>query len=911
MRLACESCAAVYLIDDGAMTPRGVRAQCPRCKNIQYVPPPADPQANPATRAREMANPISVSRPPVPGRELEPEAPARSQVARVTLTQRMVARPPAPPPEALLAEGPEARAELFGELAWSDTEPPVAAEADAGSPSPPTSRPGLRPSVGAPSRVTLPPPAPEAARPPASAFAAADFFAPEESPPASPAGEPAAEVSCASCGGALPELEDLASGVCTSCRITAAARLAPRPMAAPPALVDAAPLERRNTSPPRRTPAVPRPAAALRPRRWTALAALGGVVVLGLAAMLWLYVRGSASLRVRLPVRPVSRVDPLSPLPTGLAERLASWSAKSAGPAPGAKQTLVEAERELALDQPAAYAAAEARLQKALVGAPRDPELLGAWLTAVALGRGSALDAAELGQLVQLGESAAGTSRRAPAVLVGLAELLLVSPDAAAELRARALAQEALGADGTGPVGAHLVVARTYVRTSADLALGELQKAEQADPSQRRIPLLRAEAFAANGQPREALGALQARLALEPDHAASLFGTGRLLVEVGEPEQARRLFERLQVDPRTEDGPALLALAALDSLQGRPREAVQLLRGALKRDHLTPAARVRTNALLAAAARAAGDAETAASAARTALALEGGDAGAHLQLLLLALDRGDGAAAAEHQRAVEGKLGDAGLEALLEGRVRMAQGQPAAAAEAFARAAQTDARRTDALLWGAAAQAAVPSRGPALALLTAAEQADPTRAGPFSPLSELSLRPEESLRAAEAPLEQLAQGASDANPLVGLAVLRFHRRDWAGAEAALARALKVDAAFPQALAWRALVLLERGDGKGAGVAASLAQQRGRALPMVQYAAGAAALAVGDLDGARRWLREVTQSAPGLLAAQVKLAEAETRAGAPSVARERLRKVVHLDPSYASAKRALYLLPKEN
>jgi hypothetical protein len=29
-----------------------------------------------------------------------------------------------------------------------------------------------------------------------------------------------------------------------------------------------------------------------------------------------------------------------------------------------------------------------------------------------------------------------------------------------------------------------------------------------------------------------------------------------------------------------------------------------------------------------------------------------------------------------------------------------------------------------------------------------------------------------------------------------------------------------------------------------------------------------------------------------------------------VARERLRKVVHLDPSYASAKRALYLLPKE-
>ncbi|MGO8968076.1 MAG: tetratricopeptide repeat protein [Myxococcaceae bacterium] len=900
MRLACESCAAVYLIDDGAMTPRGVRAQCPRCKNIQYVAPLPDPRANPATRAREMANPISVNRPPVAGRELEPEAPARSQVARVALTTRMVARPPAPPPEALLAEGPEARAELFGELAWSDAEttpPAVTTEAAAPLAAVPPPRPARVAPLSAPSAPPLAPPS----------FAAGDFFPPEESPSASTDRQALREVTCASCGGGLPELEDLASGVCASCRTTAAGRLAPLPVAA---LADAAPLERRSTSSPRRTPAVPRPAAPRRSRRWMALAAVAAVVVLGLGAMLWLYLRGSASLRVSLPVRPVSRVDPLSPLPAGLAERLARWGASSPGPGPGAKQTLVDAERELALDQPAGYAAAELRLERALVEAPRDPELLGAWLTAVALGRGAGLDAAEYGALVQLGESAAGTSRRAPAVLVGVAELLMVSADPAAELRARALAQEALAADGTGPVGAHLVLARTYVRTSADLALIELQKAEQADPSQRRIPLLRAEAFAANGQPREALAALQARLALEPDHAGSLFGTGRLLVEVGEPDQARRLFERLQTDPRTEDGPALLALAALDSLQGRPRDAVQLLKGALKRERLTPGARIRTNALLAAAARAAGDPETAASAARTALALQGDDAGAHLQLLLLALDRGDGAAAGEHQKAVEGKLGDAGLEALLEGRVKMAQGQPAAAAEAFARAAQTDPRRTDALLWGAAAQQAVPSRGAALALLTAAEQADPARAGPFSPLSELSLRPEESLRAVEGPLEQLAQGA-DPNSLVGLAVLRYHRRDWAGAEAALARALKVDAAFPQALAWRALVLLERGDGKGAVAAALLAQQRGRALPMVQYAAAAAALAVGDLDGARRWLREVTQSAPGLLAAQVKLAEAETRAGATSVARERLRKVVHLDPSYASAKRALYLLPKEN
>ncbi len=906
MRLACENCAAVYLIDDGAMTPRGVRAQCPRCKNIQYVPPPADPRANPATRAQEMANPISVSRPPVPGREVEPEAPARSQVARVTLTQRMVARPPAPPPEALQTEGPEAHAELFGELAWEDGDP-------AGAPVAPAPAAGPPPKAWHASSLATATPAAAAtaagasAPPPGLPFTAVDFFGPEEAPSAVQEEEEALpEVTCTSCGGGLPQLEDVASGVCAPCRAAAAARLAPPPVAAPPPLADAAPLSRRATSPPRRTPSVPVPGAP--GRRWTGLAAVAGLLVFGLLSLAWLYRRSAAPLRLPLPARPVRAVDPGAALPTGLAERLAKWRAADSAPSPAVKETLVEADRELALDQPAAYAAAEHRLERALVGAPRDAELLGAWLTAVALGRGAVLDAAEFTALLQLAESAVVTSGRSPAVLLGLAELLLLHPGAAEEARVRALAQEALAANR---VQAHLVLARTYVRTSADLALAELQKAESVDPSQRRIPLLRAEAFAANGQPREALAALQARLALEPDHAASLFGTGRLLVEVGEPDQARRLFERLQADPRTEDGPALLALAALDSLQGRPRDAVQLLRGALKRDRLTPASRVRTNTLLAAAARAAGDPETALAAGRAALALQPADAGAHLQLLLLALDKGDGAGAAEHLPLVLGKLNDAGLEGVVEGRVRMAQGQPAAAAEAFARAAQVDPRRTDALLWGASAQAAAASRGDALGLLAAAEQADPTRAGPWSPLSELSLRPDESLRSAEPALVKLTQGAADPAPQVGLAVLRFHRKDLPGAEAALKAALALDATFPQALAWHALVLLERGDAKGAVAVAQLARQNGRAQPLVQYAAGAAALAAGDLDGARRWLREVTQKAPTLLAAQVKLAEAEARVGAVAAARERLRKVVQIDPSYASAKRALYLLPKES
>ena len=716
-------------------------------------------------------------------------------------------------------------------------------------------------------------------------------------------------VTCASCGGALGSFEDVASGVCASCRASATARLVPTPTAVTRSAFETTPPAARSPAAvSRQTPAVPRPAAPSR-WRWGTLVALVVVLLLGVGAVLWLRARRGTPLNVpKLPA--ARRVDPAAPLPTGLAERLTTWRTLDSGARPAAQDVLVEAQREIALDQPAAYASAQRRLERALVDAPRNPELLGAWLTASAVGRGATMDPAESRSLVQLAQSAVGKSGHAPAVLLGLAELLLVSPGQPGEEGARALAQEALAGDPQSGQ-AHLVLARTYVRTSAPLALGELQNAEQADPSQRRIPLLRAEAYAANGQPREALAALAARLALEPDNAASLFATGRLLVEVGEPDQARRLFERLQTDPRTEDGPALLALAELDCLQARPREAMQLLHGALKRGRLSPQSRVRTNVLLSGAARAAGDPEAAAAAARTALATDASDPGAHLQLLLLALDRPNGAAAEEHLPFVLGKLGDPGLEGMVEGWVRMAQKQPDAAAEAFQRTAQVDPRRTDALLWGAAAQAVAGNRSEALSLLAKAEEADPTRAGPFSPLSELSLRPEDSLRGVEKPLAQLAKSTPGPAPWVGEAVLRFHRRDVAGAETALAEALKLDAANPQALAWRALVLLELGDVKAATASAAAAQQVGRALPIVHYAAGAAALAAGDLDAARRLLREAVQLAPTLLAAEVKLAEAEARAGAVPAARERLRKVVQLDPSYASAKRALYLLPKES
>ena len=37
MRIVCQKCSAAYAIDDKFVTPKGVRAQCPRCRHTQLV----------------------------------------------------------------------------------------------------------------------------------------------------------------------------------------------------------------------------------------------------------------------------------------------------------------------------------------------------------------------------------------------------------------------------------------------------------------------------------------------------------------------------------------------------------------------------------------------------------------------------------------------------------------------------------------------------------------------------------------------------------------------------------------------------------------------------------------------------------------------------------------------------------
>jgi len=142
-------------------------------------------------------------------------------------------------------------------------------------------------------------------------------------------------------------------------------------------------------------------------------------------------------------------------------------------------------------------------------------------------------------------------------------------------------------------------------------------------------------------------------------------------------------------------------------------------------------------------------------------------------------------------------------------------------------------------------------------------------------------------------------------------VLRVHQGDAAGAEALIDRILKTGGTQTLVLGWKSILLGARGDTAGALARAQEAvASGGRTSGFAQYALGSALSATGDLEGAQRALREAQTLSPGLLASQVRLAELEARSGAIVSARERLQRVIVLDPEYASAWRALYLLPPE-
>lgn len=319
MRIVCQKCSAAYAIDDKFVTPKGVRAQCPRCRHLQLVKkddapaaaapaPAAGPASGPSPFLFDMAGPSASQPPTSSGSGVHfgttapaPGAPPAANPFDFAAPTNPVGSPfdfSAPPPPAPpfpakskppAAPQPPAQASPFDFSApapgggdanpFDFGAPPPGAPA---APSPFDFSPPAGPAPAQPSPFDFgapPPPAPpssdadspfdfsggggglplaDAAPPPPPARASAPRAKPAAAPPppAPSADAGAAGVKCRSCGKELSDAFDQALGVCDDCRNRAAD---PETGSLQPALTTSVPP--RSTSkpvfPPVGTPASP------------------------------------------------------------------------------------------------------------------------------------------------------------------------------------------------------------------------------------------------------------------------------------------------------------------------------------------------------------------------------------------------------------------------------------------------------------------------------------------------------------------------------------------------------------------------------------------------------------------------------------------------------------------------------
>ncbi|MCI0574168.1 MAG: tetratricopeptide repeat protein [Myxococcaceae bacterium] len=629
-----------------------------------------------------------------------------------------------------------------------------------------------------------------------------------------------------------------------------------------------------------------------------------------------LFAAGGAFLYLRLPTVDVqpSRVAPAlilrAPSPE-LDKAVARWRRAIGKPGGTAREHVEKGRDALATGTRERALRAEAHFQRALVLEPGNDTALAGWVQAFALGHAARMEEPEYREALALAEEGLARSVRAPDMLVSTAQILLARPGQSdVRERVRTLASEALGSHEPGvQAEAHVALARLQLEDSLALAMEHLDKAEALRPGMGRVSLVRALALEFEGRYGPALELLRKRVSEDPGDVEALRALGRLHAELGQSAQARSALEARRGAGGVELGRAL-AVLLYQSDGAQPREAVRVLRQLLeKREGLEQRDAAELLVHLAAAERAQGNAAAARRAAEDALRVAPEDPAAHLQLLMLALGRRDAEAAARHLKGFAGRSGDAGLEALLEGRVLVLQRRPAEAMERFLEAVKRDARRVDAQLWAGAA-AALAGRGPdAFRLLLAAQAMDPARTAPPTRSERFFLRAGETLEGAEGHLLKLARGPDVLHARLYEALIRFHQRDLRSADRLARDVLAADVRNAAAYSLRTLVALAQGNRKAALELGAQAERNGRQLALARYAHGEALAASGDSARALQAMREALALAPGLPTLAVRLAELEAATGARDVAREQLLKMVARDRSDRAAKRALYAIDR--
>lgn len=836
---------------------------------------------------------------------------------------------PAPPPEMDPFMPTAPPGSPFGDP--NGSKPMDFGELDFGGPPPPapSGRASAPPPAAAPAPADdpfdfaePPPKAPPAPPPPAAPSRPKPAPAPA---PAAAASVEASVIRCRTCNKEITDPFDQALGVCDDCRAAEQEKSAAEPKQDPRRDdVPATPLARLSA------PSMPAVAAATdeskaevkpaasAPRRQamvqTAMrdGAAGGNgrlvgIGLGVAALLGLGV----FLMIKKPW--ASKPPPLAQrAPSGATrpiERAADeWRLKYDDLKGTSADHLAAGELNLGKDTSAGYLDAEEDFQKALVLDKSSDRAIAGWALALAFGRGSQMDdeMANLADaLLKSAEQRGGTG----IVYTAHAHLMLARNGNANDIKVMA----ERGADSPNPHDralAWLALGQMNTSKNPQYAANNFAEALKLEPTLKRAYLAQAHLNLSLGRYSEAIAGLNKRIELDPAQWDASDALARLYVDIGEVAKAKALYASVQqADPLSFR--ARLALAVLAYQHENQLDSAQAQLAAIVADEDKLEARQLVEALghFAAVKRLNGDLAGAIEAAEKGIGLKSEDPHVNLQRFFAALDEGKPPEARAQWDFVKGRLGDAALEKTLEGRLLFAEGKFTEALQAATAAWEKDARRTDALLLGAAAAARAKNEGKAWELsLKRGLKADPLYGAPRPSMARLYVRPADVLRAAKGSFELLSKEAEDPNPPMAEGLLAWHSGDWAAAEREFSRVVSYDTANGNGFAFKSLLALRRKENAQAVKLAAKAIDAERQLGLAHAAHGLALAAANQPDLAKRSLQKAFELEPKLLLPKVRFAEIEAKQKKIEDARKTLTVVLLADPTYAEAKRVLHTLP---
>lgn len=953
MRIVCQKCSAAYAIDDKFVTPKGVRAQCPRCRHLQLVKKeeapaaaaPAAPAPAPGGASPFLFDMGAAPAPPPPaGGELHfgQTAPAAGAApspfdfsaptgptAPMDFSAPDPGSPfdfggPPPPAPAAAASSPFD----FGAPKAAGAAAPQHSPFDFGAPPAPAAAANpfdfAAPTPGGGSPFDFgapPPPAPATSAPPTPRLSAPRGPAFPGKPPEGDAAALATKaqaigVRCRTCGKDMADPFDQALGVCDECRNKVQENPfdtgAPAPAAAAP--VPAAPQAAASRPAPAAAPLFPSPATAIAPpeapKQRTAMRDGGNKKkLIGLAVGGGLVLVIGVVLAVQRPW--VDKPPPLVVRPTqGGAARpvdsiIQQWRLKYPDlEGSSAKQLVDEGEEFLVKDTTSAYLDAEEAFQQALVLDPDNERALAGWVLSVAFGRPGLIDeptakAAE--SMLAQAEQRSGEAR----TYVAHAHFLIARGGTPNDIKV--LAERGLSSkDARDQALAALAVGQTVLTRNPQDAARNFREALEKDPKLKRAYFFQAQLAAIQGNYKEATRALERRLELDADQWEAAEELARLLVEVGELPRAKKVLENAREASARAARPRLsLAVFTYQHL-GDLKSAEEQLTALIDDAEVPKGSKADALMHLATLQRMQGSSDKAADTLERALEINPDSVPAKLQRFLVLLDKGVTSSARLELDGLKGKLGDKYLESTLEGRMLIQEDRQAEAVQTLSAVIEADARRADAVFLAGAAAAKARKDGKAWEFcLRRGLRADPmTR--PVPALTPMFVRPADLLKPAVGAYAALVKELDeDPSPSLCEGMVAWFSEDYATAEKHFAKVNSIDPKNADAFAYRSMIALKRKDVNGALKLAAKGQEAGKTNALATYAQ-AQALATGNkIDQAKLAAKASLKYGPQLLGTKVILGDAEASEKNGDEARRVLTGVLLADPLYRDAKRVLY------